>query len=251
MATSNTLASREGQLVPSVSLRVRRNGEWATVDYRRDLREPQRRGVLAARRVHARPARRRTCRATTSSRRRSRANGIDEIVCVSVNDPFVMERVGEGPGRAERHAAARRQRRVHREDGHAGRQDRPRLRQALVALLDAGARRRDREDVHRAAEAGRPVRGLGRRHDARLHQPERAAARTRWRSSRAKAARTARAPRSCSTDAGIEYAEVPLPQGSAPRRCGAIAKAQTVPQVFINGELIGGRRSWSVLRKAA
>ena len=28
------------------------------------------------------------------------------------------------------------------------------------------------EDVHRAAEAGRPVRGVRRRHDARVHQPE-------------------------------------------------------------------------------
>ena len=37
-----------------------------------------------------RPALRRTCRGTTSSCRSFKDNGIDEVICVSVNDAFVM-----------------------------------------------------------------------------------------------------------------------------------------------------------------
>ena len=40
--------------------------------------------------------------------------------------------------------------------------------------------------------------------------------------------------------AGIDYAEIPLPHTIRSKALGAIAKAQTVPQVFVNGELIGG-----------
>jgi glutaredoxin-like protein len=39
---------------------------------------------------------------------------------------------------------------------------------------------------------------------------------------------------------GYTYAEVPLPHSKRTRVVGAIAGAKTVPQVFINGERIGG-----------
>ena len=54
------------------------------------------------------------------------------------------------------------------------------------------------------------------------------------------------------TDAGIDFAEVPLPHTIRTKAVGAIAGAQTVPQVFVNGRLIGGSaelEAW--LRKAA
>ena len=38
----------------------------------------------------------------------------------------------------------------------------------------------------------------------------------------------------------MEYAEIPLPHSVRTRALGAIAKARTVPQLFVNGELIGG-----------
>jgi glutaredoxin-like protein len=39
---------------------------------------------------------------------------------------------------------------------------------------------------------------------------------------------------------GYEYAEVPLPHTTRTKVVGAVAGAKTVPQVFINGKLIGG-----------
>ena len=41
-------------------------------------------------------------------------------------------------------------------------------------------------------------------------------------------------------DDSYDYAEVPLPHTIRSKALGAIAKAQTVPQVFVGGRLIGG-----------
>ncbi len=41
-------------------------------------------------------------------------------------------------------------------------------------------------------------------------------------------------------DLGYDYAEVPLPHTTRTKVVGAIAGAKTVPQVFVNGKLIGG-----------
>jgi len=42
------------------------------------------------------------------------------------------------------------------------------------------------------------------------------------------------------SEAGYDYAEIPLPHTIRSKALGAIAKAQTVPQVFVDGRLIGG-----------
>ena len=53
-------------------------------------------------------------------------------------------------------------------------------------------------------------------------------------------------------DAGYDFAEVPLPHSIRTKALGAIAGAGTVPQVFINGQLIGGAEALeNFLRKAA
>jgi glutaredoxin-like protein len=53
-------------------------------------------------------------------------------------------------------------------------------------------------------------------------------------------------------DAGFDYAEIPLPHTVRTKALGAIAAATTVPQIFINGELIGGTAELEAfLRKAA
>ena len=54
------------------------------------------------------------------------------------------------------------------------------------------------------------------------------------------------------TVAGYDYVEIPLPHTIRSRAIGAIADAATVPQVFINGRLIGGSAEIEAyLRKAA
>ena len=55
-------------------------------------------------------------------------------------------------------------------------------------------------------------------------------------------------------EAGVEYAEVNLPHTIRTRALGAMAKARTVPQLFVNGELIGGSeqiQAWLKTRAAA
>jgi len=54
------------------------------------------------------------------------------------------------------------------------------------------------------------------------------------------------------TELGYDYAEVPLPHTTRTRIVGAVAGAKTVPQVFVNGKHIGGLEAleeWT--RKAA
>jgi len=53
-------------------------------------------------------------------------------------------------------------------------------------------------------------------------------------------------------DAGYDYAEIPLPHTIRTKAVGAITGGQTVPQVFIDGRLIGGSKELEAfLRKAA
>src|SRR5678816_2160947 len=88
------LVSREGKQVPDVAFRVRRNGEWATVSTDDIF---ARKNVV----VFSLPgAFTPTCSSTHLPRFNElapvfRAQGIDAIVCISVNDPFVMEEWGK------------------------------------------------------------------------------------------------------------------------------------------------------------
>src|SRR5882672_3500436 len=53
-------------------------------------------------------------------------------------------------------------------------------------------------------------------------------------------------------DAGFDYVEIPLTHTVRTKAVGAIAGASTVPQIFINGDLIGGTAELEAfLRKAA
>ena len=250
MANPNTLSSREGQLVPSVSLRVRRNGEWATVDT--DEIFANRNVVVFSLPGAFTP----TCSSTHLPRYNElapvfKANGIDEIVCVSVNDPFVMEEWAK-----DQEA----QNVVLLPDGNGEFTDRMGM---LVDKTDLnfGKRswrysmlvrnRRIEKMFIEPQEPGDPFKVSDA--DTMLdfinpsaRRPDQVAILTREGCSFCAKAKKLLA------DAGIEYAEVPLPHTIRTKALGAIAKAQTVPQVFINGELIGGAEQLEqYLRKAA
>lgn len=56
------------------------------------------------------------------------------------------------------------------------------------------------------------------------------------------------------TELGYDYAEIPLPHSTRSRIVGAVTGQQTVPQIFVNGEYIGGAEQleqWARQRKAA
>jgi peroxiredoxin/glutaredoxin len=91
---NSQIRSREGQLVPDVSFRLRQDGEWKT----------QTTDELFAGRnviVFSLPgAFTPTCSSTHLPRYNElapvfRQQGIDQIICIAVNDPFVMEEWGK------------------------------------------------------------------------------------------------------------------------------------------------------------
>ncbi len=91
---NKTLPNREGQRVPSVTFRTRADGDWK--DVTSDEIFNGRTVVLFALPGAFTP----TCSSTHLPRYNELApvfkeNGVDEIVCLSVNDAFVMEAWGE------------------------------------------------------------------------------------------------------------------------------------------------------------
>ena len=91
---ADAVLARDGTRVPEVSFRVRRNGDWATITSN---------DLFAGRNivVFSLPgAFTPTCSSTHLPRYNElapvfKALGIDEIVCIAVNDPFVMEAWGK------------------------------------------------------------------------------------------------------------------------------------------------------------
>ena len=244
------LENREGQQIPKVSFRVREAGEWQT----RTTDE-----LFAGKNVvvFSLPgAFTPTCSSTHLPRYNElapvfEANGIDEIVCVSVNDPFVMEEWAK-----DQEA----QNVVLLPDGNGEFTDRMGM---LVDKSDLNfgkrswrysmlVRNRKIEKMFiEPQEPGDPFKVSDA--DTMLDylapgtkRPDQIAILTRE-----GCPFCARAKKMLD-EAGLEYAEVPLPHTIRTKALGAIAKAQTVPQVFINGELIGGAEQLEqYLRKAA
>jgi glutaredoxin-like protein len=245
--TEQKLQSREGQRVPDVTFKIRRNNEWATVTTD-DLFKGK--NVI----VFSLPgAFTPTCSSTHLPRYNElapafRDNGIDTIVCVSVNDPFVMEEWGKDQ-EAENVVLL--------PDGNGA------FTEAMGMLVDKSdlnfGRRswrysmlvRDKViekmflepqkpgDPFEVSDADTMLRYLNQ--NAKL--PDQVAILTREGCSFCAKAKK------LLDEAGYDYAEIPLPHTIRSKAVGAIAKAQTVPQVFINGQLIGDSEALEVYLK--
>ena len=235
------LPNHEGQRVPQVNFRTRQNGTWVDVGTDQIFKG---RNVI----VFALPgAYTPTCSTTHLPRYNELApvfkdHGIDEIVCVAVNDPFVMEEWGKDQ-EAENVLLL--------PDGNGA------FTEAMGLLVDKsdlnfGKRSwrysmlvRDRRIEKMFLEPQKPgdpfeVSDA----DTMLHYlapnaklPEQVAILTREGCSFCAQAKK------MLSEAGIDYAEVPLPHTIRSKALGAIAKAETVPQVFVDGKLIGGSQA--------
>jgi len=244
------LTGREGQQVPQVTFRIRRNGEWQTVTTddlfaNRDVVVFSLPGAFTP-----------TCSSTHLPRYNElapvfKANGIDEIICVSVNDPFVMEEWGkdqeasnifllpDGNGEFTEKMGML----VDKSDLNFGKRSwrysmlvrNRKIEKMFIEPQEPG-------DPFKVSDADTMLNYI----NPRAQRPDQVAILTREGCgfcARAKAQLTA---------AGFDYAEIPLPHAIRTKALGAIAQAQTVPQVFVNGKLIGGSEALDAwLRKAA
>jgi glutaredoxin-like protein len=233
-----SLPNREGQNVPDVSFRVLQNGEWKTVTTD---------DIFAGKNVivFSLPgAFTPTCSSTHLPRYNElapvfRQKGIDTIVCVSVNDPFVMQEWGRDQ-EAENVMLL--------PDGNGA------FTEAMGLLVDKsdlnfGKRSwrysmlvRDKKiekmflepqkpgDPFEVSDADTMLHYL----DPNAKLPDQVAMLTR------EGCPFCAKAKQMLAEARIDFVEVPLPHTIRSKALGAIAKAQTVPQVFVNGERIGG-----------
>ena len=241
---------KEGQPVPQVTFRVRRNGDWATVTSN-DLFANKNVVVFSLPGAFT-P----TCSSTHLPRFNElwpafRAQGINSIICISVNDPFVMEEWGRDQ-EAENVTLL--------PDGNGEFTEKMGL---LVDKSDLNFGKRSwrysmlvrngkiEKQFLEPQEPGDPFKVSDA--DTMLHyinpkakKPDQVAILTRDGCGFCKTAKRQL------TEAGYNYAEITLPHTIRSRAIGAIAGAGTVPQVFINGNLIGGSEALEAfLRKAA
>ena len=241
---------REGQNVPEVSFRIRRDGEWATVTTAEIFGN---RNVV----VFSLPgAYTPTCSSTHLPRYNElwpvfKAQGIDAIVCLSVNDPFVMEAWGrdqeaanvfllaDGNGQFTEKMGLL----VDKSDLNFGKRSwrysmlvrNGRIEKQFIEPNEPG-------DPFKVSDADTMLAYI----NPAAKKPDQVAILTRDGCSFCAKAKRAL------TEAGYDYVELPLPHTIRSRAIGAIAGAGTVPQVFINGRLIGGAEDLDAyLRRAA
>ncbi len=241
--------NKEGTLVPDVTFRIRRDGGWAALDTD---------GVFGGKTVVAFSlpgAFTPTCSASHLPRYDEMAplfkrKGVDAVVCVAVNDPFVMEEWGRAEGVqdvvmlpdgngefTERMGmmADRRELGLGRRSWRYSMLVRDkRIEKMFIEPLEPG-------DPFVVSDADTMLRHL----DPQAHGPDQVAL-----LSRDGCPFCARA-RELLDHAGYDYVEIPLPHGVRSRTVGAIVGEQTVPQVFINGTLIGGSDALADFLRAA
>lgn len=243
--------SHEGKPVPKVKFRYRENDEWRQTDTDKLFK-----GRTVA--VFSLPgAFTPTCSSTHLPRFNElaptfRDNGVDQVICIAVNDPFVMEEwaksqecenvfmLPDGNGTFTEQMGML----VDKSDLNFGKRS---WRYSMLVRDGIVEKMFIEPD-----EPGDPFKVSDA--DTLLHyvnpsakEPDQIALLTRQGCSFcAKAKKQLK-------DAGILFAEVDLPHSIRTRALGAIAKARTVPQLFVNGELIGGGdavEAWVAKRKS-
>jgi glutaredoxin-like protein len=241
---------REGQNVPEVNFRIRRNGEWTTVTT--DDLFANKNVVVFSLPGAFTP----TCSSTHLPRYNELApafkeQGIDEIICVSVNDPFVMEEWGkdqeadnvfllaDGNGEFTEKMGML----VDKSDLNFGKRSwrysmlvrNKKIERQFIEPQEPG-------DPFKVSDADTMLTYI----NPKAKKPDQVAILTRDGCSFCAKAKAEL------SEAGYDYVELPLPHTIRSRAVGAITGALTVPQVFINGKLIGSSEALEAfLRKAA
>ena len=230
-------ARKQGDRVPEVTFRLRRGHEWIETSTAKIF---DGRTVV----VFSLPgAFTPTCSAMHLPRYEELAPtfeklGVDEIVCVSVNDPFVMEEWGRNESADKVHLLP---------DGNAA------FTRGMGMLVDKsdlnfGARSwrysmlvRDGViqklfvepdkpgDPYEVSDADTMLRYL----DPSVQQPDEIAMLSR------EGCEFCARTKAAFQEAGIAYTDISLPPLQRARALRAITGAQTTPQVFVNGKLIG------------
>jgi glutaredoxin-like protein len=232
------LPNREGQRVPNVTFRVRENNEWKSLTTA-ELFDGKTVVVFSLPGAFT-P----TCSSTHLPRYNELApaffaSGVDAILCVSVNDTFVMNEWAKDQEAGDV---------VLIPDGNAEFTEGMGM---LVDKADLGFGKRSWRysmlvkdgvirkmfiepqkpgDPFEVSDADTMLAYI----NPKAKKPDQVAVFTREGCSfcaRAKA---------LLTELGYDYAEVPLPHTVRTKVVGAVAGAKTVPQIFINGEYIGG-----------
>jgi len=229
---------KQGTRVPQVSFRIRRNNDWATVTSDEIFR-----GKTVV--VFSLPgAFTPTCSSTHLPRYNElapafRANGVDAIVCVSVNDPFVMAEwardqeadnvflLPDGNGEFTQKIGML----VDKTDLNFGKRS---WRYSMLVkdgvVEKAFIEPQKPGDPFEVSDADTMLAYI----NPKAKKPDQVAILTREGCSfcaKAKALLTER---------GYDYAEIPLDHKVRSRAVGALTGRGTVPQVFINGRHIGG-----------
>jgi len=238
--------NREGQSVPQVAFRTRVSGEWKTVTTEEIFK-----GRTVA--VFSLPgAFTPTCSSTHLPRYNElapafRANGVDAIVCISVNDAFVMNEWAKEQESANVTLLP---------DGNGEFTEKMGL---LVDKADLGFGKRSWRysmlvkdgviqkmfiepqkpgDPFEVSDADTMLAYI----NPKAKKPDQVAILTR------EGCNFCAKAKALLTERGYDYAEIPLDHKIRTKVVGAITGAQTAPQVFINGTLIGG---WEELERWA
>ena len=232
------LPNSEGKRIPEVTFRTRDNGQWKDVSTREVF---DGRTVV----VFALPgAYTPTCSSTHLPRYNElfptfREHGVDEIVCLSVNDAFVMSEwqkdqnapnirfIPDGNGEFTSKMGLL----VDKSDLGFGKRSWRYSMLVRDGVIEKQFLEPEKEgDPFEVSDADTMLHYLA----PNANLPEQVAILTREGCSFCAQAKK------MLSEAGIDYAEIPLPHTIRSKALGAIAKAQTVPQVFVDGKLIGG-----------